>query len=103
MGLFDTLNLGKIHQRKLLFVNKINGMTAQINITGVIRTAHGRIILHHTWQKQVLHYKYIMSHEGLQISGLGFTTLSRKRTELEILIQSTTLDGDYIAGGKSKH
>jgi hypothetical protein len=31
-GLFDTLNLGKIHQRKLLFVNKINGMLAQRNI-----------------------------------------------------------------------
>jgi hypothetical protein len=31
-GLFDTLNLGKIHPRKLLFVNKINGMLAQRNI-----------------------------------------------------------------------
>ena len=31
-GLFDTLNLGKIHQRKLIFVNKINGMLVQRNI-----------------------------------------------------------------------
>ena len=65
--------------------------------------AHGKIILHHSWKKQALQYKYITSREGLQRSELGFTTLSRKRTQLEILIQSTTLGGDYIVGGKSKH
>ena len=48
--------------------------------TGVIRTAHGKIILHHSWKKQALQYKYITSREGLQRSELGFTTLSRKRT-----------------------
>jgi hypothetical protein len=48
--------------------------------TGVIRTAHGRIILHHTWKKQALQYKYITSRERLQRSELGFTTLSRKQT-----------------------